>query len=60
MRLRAYHSGHMIANDAEIVSDHSATFGVKLGKRQTGTYRLVVSIDAGGTHGTLTRSVHID
>jgi hypothetical protein len=49
----------MIANDAETISDHSATFGVKLGKRQTGTYRLVVSIDAGGTHGTLTRSVHI-
>jgi hypothetical protein len=59
LRLRAYHSGDMIADQAETVSNHLATFDVKLGKQRSGTYRLVVSIDAGGKHGTLTRSVRV-
>jgi len=59
LRVSAYHSGHMIAKRAATVRHHRATFGVKLGKRRSGTYRLVVSIDAGGKHGTLTRSVRV-
>jgi hypothetical protein len=59
LRLRAYHGGRLIANHAAIVHNHRATFGVRLNKHRTGTYRFVVSIDSGGTVGKLTRSVRV-
>lgn len=59
LRLRAYHHGHLIAKHAAMVRHHHATFAVKLNKRRRGTYRLVVSIDAGGKLGKLTHSVRI-
>jgi hypothetical protein len=49
----------MIANQAMKVRNHHATFAVKLNKHRTGTYRLVLSIDAGGKLGKLTRSLRI-
>jgi hypothetical protein len=59
LRVRAYHSGRMIAKHAAKVRHHRATFEVKLNKRRRGTYRFVVKIDAGGKHAKLTRSVRI-
>jgi phospholipase C len=59
LRLRAYHSGHLIADHAAKVHNHRARFGVKLRQREAGTYRFVVSIDAGGKVGKLTRSVRV-
>jgi phospholipase C len=59
LRVRAYHAGHLIANHAATVHNHRATFGVKLGKRRTGTYRFVVSVDSNGTVSKLTRSVRV-
>jgi phospholipase C len=59
LRLRAYHAGRLIANHAATVHNHRATFGLKLSQRRTGTYRFVVSIDAGGTVSKLTRSVRV-
>ena len=59
LRLRAYHSGHRIADHAAKIRHHRAIFDVKLSRRRSGTYRLVVAIDAGGKLGQLTRSVRI-
>ncbi|MFZ0385852.1 MAG: putative glycoside hydrolase [Solirubrobacteraceae bacterium] len=59
LRLRAYHSGHQIADHATKIRHHRATFDVRLGKRRSGTYRLVVAIDAGGRHSRLTRSIRL-
>jgi hypothetical protein len=59
LRLRAYHSGHMIAKHSAKVRHHRATFDVKLNKRRRGTYRFVVKVDAGGKHGKLIRKVRI-
>jgi phospholipase C len=59
LRLRAYHAGRLIANHATTVHNHRATFGLKLNQRRTGTYRFVVSIDAGGKVSKLTRSVRV-
>ena len=59
LRLRAYHAGHLIANHAATVHNHRATFGVKLNKRRTGSYRFVVTVDAGGKVSELTRSLHV-
>jgi cytoskeletal protein RodZ len=59
LRLRAYHAGHLIANHAATVHNHRARFGVKLTKRRAGSYRFVVTVDAGGKVSTLTRSLHV-
>ena len=59
LRLRAYRAGHLIANHAATVHNHRATFGVKLNKRRTGDYRFVVTVDAGGKVGSLTRSLRV-
>jgi phospholipase C len=59
LRLRAYHAGHLIANHAATVHNHRATFGVKLNQRRTGSYRFVVTVDAGGEVSALTRSLHL-
>ncbi len=59
LRVRAYHGGHLIANRATAVHNHRATFGLKLNKHRTGTYRFVVSVDAGGTVNKLTRLVRV-
>jgi phospholipase C len=59
LRVRAYHGGHLIANRATAVHNHRATFGLKLNKHRTGTYRFVVSVDAGGTVSKLTRLVRV-
>jgi hypothetical protein len=59
LRVRAYHSGRMIAKRAAKVRHHRATFAVKLNKRRRGTYRFVVKVDAGGKHGKLIRKVRI-
>jgi phospholipase C len=59
LRLRAYHAGQLIANHAATVHHHRATFGVKLNKRRTGSYRFVVTVDAGGKVSELTRSLHV-
>ena len=59
LRLRAYHAGHLVANHAAKVHNHRAKFGLKLGKQRTGTYRFVVSVDAGGKVGKLARSVRV-
>ena len=59
LRLRAYRSGRLIANHAATVHNHRARFSLKLNQHRTGTYRFVVSIDAGGKVGKLTRSVRV-
>jgi hypothetical protein len=59
LRLRAYHAGRLIANHAATVHNHRATFGVKFNQQRAGTYRFVVSIDAGGKVSKLTRLVRV-
>jgi phospholipase C len=59
LRLRAYHRGRLVANHAATVRDHRASFTVKLGKRRSGAYRMVVSIDAGGKLGVLRRTIRV-
>jgi hypothetical protein len=59
LRLRAYHGGRLVANHAATVRDHRASFQVKLGKRRSGAYRMVLSIDAGGKLGVLRRTIRV-
>ena len=57
LRLRAYHGGHLVANRAVVVRNHHAR--LRLTARHAGRYRMVVSIDAGGRVGKLTRVIHV-
>jgi phospholipase C len=59
LRLRVSHSGRLLANHAATVHNHRATFKVKLGKRRSGAYRMVLSIDAGGKLGVMRRTIRV-
>jgi phospholipase C len=59
LRLRVSHAGRLVVNRAAMVRNHRATFNVKLGKNRTGTYRVVLSIDADGQLTALRRTIHI-
>jgi phospholipase C len=59
LRLRVNHRGRLVANHAATVRDHRASFKVKLGKRRSGTYRMVLSIDAGGKLGVMHRTIRV-
>ena len=59
LRLRAYHANRLVVNRAAMVRDHRATFKVNLGKHHTGSYRVVLSIDAGGKVAALRRTIHV-
>jgi Phosphoesterase family len=59
LRLRAYHANRLVVDRAAMVRNHRATFKVKLGRHHTGTYRVVVSIDAGGKVGALRRTIRV-
>jgi phospholipase C len=59
LRLRVNHRGRLVANHAATVRNHRATFDVKLGKRRSGSYRMVLSIDAGGKLGVMRGTVRV-
>ncbi|HEX5193791.1 MAG TPA: alkaline phosphatase family protein [Solirubrobacteraceae bacterium] len=59
LRLRVNHRGHLVANHAVTVRNHRATFNVALGQRRSGSYRMVLSIDAGGTLGVMRRTIRV-
>jgi phospholipase C len=59
LRLRVSHRGRLVVNRAVMVHNHRATFHVNLGKRRSGTYRVILSIDAGGQLGALRRTIHV-
>jgi phospholipase C len=59
LRLRVNHRGHLVANHAATIRNHRATFNVALGKRRSGSYRMVLSIDAGGKLGVMRRTIHV-
>jgi phospholipase C len=59
LRLRAYHRGRLVANHAATVRNHRVTFNVKLGKRRSGTYRMVLSIDAAGKLGVMRSTIRV-